>query len=194
MNHLAHCLLSFGDADTLIGNFIGDYVKGRGWQAYPPGIQRGIRLHRAIDAFTDRHPMVEQSVHRVRPFAGRWSPPVVDVLYDHLLALHWAEYVPQPFDLFAEEVYTQLTQGAEYLPPILQERLPYMVEGRFLHGYCSREGLDWVLARFSQRLPAGLDIDGLSGFFFDHLAAFEADFTAFFPHLWREAHRVWMEE
>ncbi|HMX40757.1 MAG TPA: ACP phosphodiesterase [Saprospiraceae bacterium] len=191
MNHLAHCLLSFGDAETLIGNFIGDHVKGRRWQLYPPGIQRGILLHRAIDAFTDQHPMVEQSVRRVRPFAGRWSPPVVDILYDHLLAGHWAEHATQPFDLFAQEVYTQLLHGAAHLPPVLQERLPRMVEGRFLHGYRSREGLDWVLGRFSQRLPAGLDVAALSDFFFQNLGAFEADFAAFFPDLWEEARRVW---
>ena len=53
MNHLAHCFLSFGDEDILLGNFLGDFVKGHDWEKYPRGIQRGILLHRAIDSFTD---------------------------------------------------------------------------------------------------------------------------------------------
>ena len=64
MNHVAHCFLSYPDAELLFGNFIGDYVKGRTWQDYPEGVQRGILLHRAIDVFTDTHPAKLASVSR----------------------------------------------------------------------------------------------------------------------------------
>lgn len=192
MNHLAHCLLSFGDADTLIGNFMGDFVKGNQWKQYPAGIQRGIQVHRAIDAFTDQHALVEQSVRRLRPYAGRWSPPLVDILYDHLLALHWPEHRAGHFDAFAGWVYGQLSEAQSRLPPVLQARVPLMVQGRFLHGYQHREGVDWVLDRFQRRLPAGqVDVERLSGFFFDHLEVFGEDFQVFFPDLWVEAERVW---
>ncbi len=75
MNHTAHCLLSYPDEQVLIGNFIGDYVKGRVWESFAPEVQRGILLHRTIDSFTDNHTAVRASVARIRPFAGRFSAP-----------------------------------------------------------------------------------------------------------------------
>ncbi|MBP6827851.1 MAG: hypothetical protein KA165_14915 [Saprospiraceae bacterium] len=100
MNHLAHCFLSFNDEDLLLGNFIGDFVKGNDWKKYPEKVQQGILLHRTIDSYTDNHPMTDRSVTRVRPYAGRYSPPFTDILYDHLLAIHWEKYMDEAFDVF----------------------------------------------------------------------------------------------
>lgn len=190
MNHFAHCFLSFNDEDVLVGNFIGDHVKGSRWKLYPEGVQRGILLHRAIDGFTDSHPMTDRSVARVRPFAGRWSPPFVDILYDHLLARSWERYTEEPFEVFAKKTYRSLEKRAPEMPPVLQERVPKMVAGRFLHGYQSREGLEWVLDRFRHRLPGDFDTAALAHFFFDEIEAFSEDFDAFFPDLLGEVRRV----
>ena len=49
MNVLAHIYLS-GDSDKIIiGNYIGDYVKGKDYLNYPDPIRKGIILHRHID-------------------------------------------------------------------------------------------------------------------------------------------------
>lgn len=183
MNHVAHCFLSFGNEDLLVGNFIGDYIKGRTWQAYPEGVQRGILLHRTIDAFTDGHPATGRSKERIRPFAKRYAAPVTDVLYDHLLALNWEKYANEPFDVFAEKTYAQLEKRAAEMPEALQRNLPRMLDGRFLHGYTHREGLEWVLDRFSRRMIGGMDAPGLAAFFFAELDLFSEDFNAFFPDL-----------
>lgn len=183
MNHLAHCFLSLNDEDLLLGNFIGDFVKGHNWQHYPPAVQKGILLHRSIDSFTDRHAMTDRSVNRIRPFAGRYAPPFLDILYDHLLAVSWARYSGELFDNFAERTYTQLEKRASDMPPVLRERLPKMIAGKFLHGYTSRQGLEWVLERFSTRLNGHFDAGALSDFFFDEMPAFLDDFYVFFPDL-----------
>ncbi len=183
MNHLAHCFLSFGDEDLLLGNFIGDFVKGHDWQTYPEPVQRGILLHRSIDSYTDNHPLTDRSVNRIRPFAGRYAPPFVDILYDHLLALHWDKHSTEPFQAFAENTYAQLENRASEMPPILQERLPKMLAGQFLHGYTHRDGLEWVLQRFSQRLAGQFDAQALAKAFFLEIDAFSDDFNGFFPDL-----------
>ena len=103
MNHLAHCFLSFGDEDLLLGNFIGDFVKGRDWENYPRPVQRGILLHRAIDSYTDNHALTDRSVARIRTLARRYAPPFVDILYDHLLAIHWEKHSPEAFQAFAQK-------------------------------------------------------------------------------------------
>ena len=56
MNYLAHAFLSFNDSGLLIGNMISDFVKGKKQFDYTPDIQKGIRLHRMIDTYTDAHP------------------------------------------------------------------------------------------------------------------------------------------
>lgn len=183
MNHLAHCFLSFGDEDLLLGNFIGDFVKGRDWENYPRPVQRGILLHRAIDSYTDNHALTDRSVARIRTLARRYAPPFVDILYDHLLAIHWEKHSPEAFQAFAQKTYTQLENRAAEMPPILQERLPKMIAGQFLHGYTHREGLDWVLNRFSTRLSGQFDIQALSNTFFEQIEGFSEDFNGFFPEL-----------
>lgn len=183
MNHLAHCFLSFGDEDLLLGNFIGDYVKGRDWQKYPEPVQRGILLHRTIDSFTDNHPLADRSVDRIRAHAGRYSPPFVDILYDHLLAKHWERHSAESFEDFAAKTYAQLERRALEMPPVLQERLPKMLAGQFLHGYTRKDGLEWVLHRFSHRLTANFDAQAIADAFFLELENFSEDFNGFFPEL-----------
>lgn len=183
MNHLAHCFLSFGNEDLLLGNFIGDFVKGSAWKDYSQGVQHGILLHRSIDAYTDEHPSAKQSKERIRAFAKRYASAVTDILYDHLLAIHWEKYHPEPFDVFAEKTYNQLGSRSQEMPAVLQERLPRMLEGRFLHGYTHREGLDWVLDRFSRRMIGGMDSVGLSEVFYADIDGFSDDFNTFFPDL-----------
>lgn len=193
MNHTAHCLLSFPDEDVLLGNFIGDYVKGKAWQDYPEGIRRGILLHRTIDGFTDNHEAVRASTARVRPFAGRYAAPVVDILYDHLLCRAWDRVVPVPFEEFAQWAYHGLNAKQDWMPQSLRQRLPQMLAGRFLHGYRTREGLEWVLDMFGRRLPEGLNMAGLVPFFFSEIQLFEADFEQFFPDLKLEVERFLRE-
>ena len=56
MNYLGHIFLSGEDEQLLVGNFIGDYVKGTQYQHYPHKMQKGIILHRSIDHYTDQNP------------------------------------------------------------------------------------------------------------------------------------------
>ena len=183
MNHLAHCYLSFGDEDLLLGNFIGDYVKGSDWKAYSSGVQTGILLHRAIDAFTDNSAATSISKARIRPFAGKFSGPMVDILYDHLLARSWDRYTDEAFSVFAAKTYEMLEKRAQEMPLSLQKRLPNMIAGDFLNGYRHEKGMAFVLERFSQRLPLPVDWKGILGCFWEQMSDFEADFAVFFPDL-----------
>ena len=92
MNHLAHFVLSGNDADLAIGNFVADFITNRQLPHFTEGVQRGIWLHREIDAFTDAHPIVKQSTKRLHPFHHKYSPVIVDVYYDFLLAKNWDKF------------------------------------------------------------------------------------------------------
>jgi acyl carrier protein phosphodiesterase len=107
----------------------------------------------------------------------------VDILYDHLLAIHWEKHTQESFEAFAAKTYNQLENRASEMPPILQERLPKMLAGKFLHGYTQREGLDWVLQRFTLRLTGQFDPQAISDAFFEQMDGFSEDFNGFFPEL-----------
>ncbi len=184
MNHVAHCLLSYPDEALLIGNFIGDYIKGSRWKHYPEPIQKGILLHRFIDACVEEHPALRRSVQRLRPYAGRFAAPVVDILYDYLLCKEWetAAVVPD-FERFSSWAYVGLEAYRHFMPEALQERWPDMRSGRFLHLYTSREGVAWTLERFALRLSLSLDGRGLLSYWEKDEATFTADFQELLPDL-----------
>lgn len=187
MNHLAHCLLSFTNENLLIGNFIGDFVKGNSWEQYSPSIQKGILLHRTIDAFTDTHPDVKLCTTPLKPYAGRFAAPIVDILFDHLLAISWTSYSNIPFHTFTQITYQQLSNGINSMPPILQERLPRMIAGDFLSSYLTYNGLLFVFQQFSKRLPFPLDYPAMLDFFFSEKEMFLINFNTFFPELLEKA-------
>ena len=187
MNHLAHCFLSFGNEDWLLGNFIGDYVKGNDWGKYPPGVQAGILLHRTIDAFTDSSPHVHRCSARIRPYSKRFSGAANDILFDHLLAINWEKYSNQSIETFAQETYAMLHQRKDEMPEALQVRLPNMIGGNFLQGYGHREGLDFVFGKFMNRLSIPFDQIALLDFFMGNINEFNTDFNTFFPELMEKA-------
>ena len=59
MNYLAHMVVGHWaglDEKGVLGNFMGDAVKGRDVEGmWGVDVGRGIRLHRAIDDVSDRH-------------------------------------------------------------------------------------------------------------------------------------------
>ena len=61
MNFLAHIYLSGNNKKVTIGNFIADGIKGKKHQNFSKNIQIGILLHRAIDSYTDAHPVFRES-------------------------------------------------------------------------------------------------------------------------------------
>ncbi|MEK7257992.1 MAG: DUF479 domain-containing protein, partial [Bacteroidota bacterium] len=105
MNFLAHFLLSGKSEPLIVGNFLGDFLKNREVAALPETVRAGVILHRHIDTFTDRHPAVLQSVQRLRPVHGRYSPVLLDVFYDFILAKNWETYCSQNLGDFAAEKY-----------------------------------------------------------------------------------------
>ncbi|HPX06218.1 MAG TPA: ACP phosphodiesterase, partial [Tenuifilaceae bacterium] len=108
MNFLAHLYLSGDNVHVRLGNFIGDHVKGKAFTHYPPDVQKGILMHRAIDSFTDNHLATAESKRLLRSGYGKYAGVVVDVFYDHLLASNWSNFSPFPLRGFTRGFYYQM--------------------------------------------------------------------------------------
>jgi len=96
MNFLAHIYLSGDNEQVKIGNFMADSIKGKKYLKYPGDLQKGIILHRAIDYYTDTHPVFKQSTQKLFPEYGHYSGIIVDIFYDHFLASNWKKYSEVP--------------------------------------------------------------------------------------------------
>eukprot|EP01136_Pigoraptor_vietnamica_P014363 Opistho-1_new@56461 len=126
MNYLAHAYLSFNHPGILVGNMISDFVKGKKQYDFPDAVQKGIRLHRAIDAFTDQHPATREAKQLFKPAVGAYAGAFIDVVYDHFLAADETELPEPELLLFANRVYTQLAEQQSLLPEKFAGMLPYM--------------------------------------------------------------------
>lgn len=183
MNFLAHIYLSGDDNELKIGNFIADSIKGKQYLDYPPEIQKGIVLHRAIDTFTDTHPIVSKSVKKLFDRYGHYSRVIVDILYDHFLAANWKEYCATPLKVYTENFYKLLEDNFDVLPKNVQNFLPYMIADNWLYNYREIEGIEKILYQMNRRIKyrakMHLAVQELREFY----AEFEHEFRMFFEEL-----------
>lgn len=202
MNYLAHAFLSHSTPELLIGGLLGDFVKGRErLQQYSPAVRAGIRLHRAIDRYTDAHAIVHASCALVSPARRRFAAILIDVFYDHFLARHWLRYTGQPLEGFTRKVYTTLLPDIASYPERLQHILPRMAADDWLASYGEIESVDaavhGIARRFQRFTRAAALADGVQELL-NHYAAFEQHFLEFFPELCRftenEQHQALMAE
>ena len=187
MNFLAHIYLSGDDEGVTIGNFIADGIKGKKYLKFPPTIQKGILLHRAIDSYTDGHPTVKQSMSRLRANYGHYSGIIVDIVYDHYLARNWADYHPQPLPEYVDDFYELLRKNFEILPMRIQRMMPYMMADNWLVNYATLPGISTILNQMNRRTQMRTKRDAGMNFAIVELekyyGEFEEEFTSFFAEL-----------
>lgn len=172
MNFLAHARLSFNDPETLVGNMISDFVKGRKQFDFPPGIRRGITLHRLIDTFTDEHPATTLAKQVFRPSYRLYSGALMDIVYDHFLAIDPIEFPAGTLLPFTQNVYARLEEYSEWLPPSFSILFPYMRDHNWLYGYQQREGIARALQGLVRRSAYLTESDTAFRLFEEHFQLF----------------------
>ena len=155
MNFLGHLFLTPDNDEILLGNFIADSVKGNPNKFYSGDIAEGIRFHRAIDEFTDTHPIVKQGISRFRENQGRWAPVVIDVVYDHVLASNWSKFHHQSLKEFTDAAYQQLEAKSAEFPTNVQRYFPYMKTQNWLFNY----QFEWGLLKSLEGLDKRTSVD-----------------------------------
>ena len=137
MNFLAHIYLSGENDDIKIGNFLGDFVKGRLNKLtntqFSDGIIKGLSLHREIDFFTDNHPIVRKSIDRLQPKYHKFSGIVVDMFYDHILAKNFHQYSLISLEDYANNFYDLLQKRKLEIPQPVERMVNSMVDMFYDH-------------------------------------------------------------
>lgn len=184
MNFLAHAYLSGKDDKILLGNFIGDFIKGRqALRVFDAETIRGVDLHRAIDEFTDDHPVVHDSKNRLRAKYRHYSGVIVDVFYDHFLATHWSSFHHKSLQEFAANTYKTVGSFSDVLPPEFKQMLPYMIQGNWLVSYGEISAIHRTLSGMASRTPYKSKMESASEDLRAHYREFNDEFERFFPQL-----------
>ncbi|MGA0587122.1 ACP phosphodiesterase [Dyella sp. KRB-257] len=193
MNHLAHALLA-GDDDALrLGGMLGDFVRGVPDAAWPRGVVAGIRLHRAIDVYTDAHPEVLAAKARLAPPYRRYAGILLDMWFDHCLARAFPRWSTVPLTRFSVDLRALLCDRAAQLPPALRRFLAYMQAHDLPAAYAQPQVLGRALAGIGQRLQRANPLADALPVLQLQASALDGHFEVFFPELQAFARR-WIEQ
>ncbi|WP_256809478.1 ACP phosphodiesterase [Pseudomonas siliginis] len=182
MNYLAHLHLGGQRPGQLLGSLYGDFVKGRLQGQFDPEVEAAIALHRRIDVFTDRHPLVDTALGRFSETRRRYAGIVLDVFFDHCLARDWTLYADRPLEQFTADVYQVLSRERQ-LPERLAKIAPHMVANDWLGSYREFEVLEQVLRGISRRLTRPEELAGAMAELRRLYEPLSEDFSLFYPQL-----------
>lgn len=181
VNVLAHALIARQAGCSLVGNLLGDFVRGVPPVHLPAAWQRGIRLHRRVDGFVDAHAASATSVARLPAERRRWARVALDVYYDHLLARDFARYADQPLAEFAAQTYAALAAARAHLPARMLRFVDFMAERDLLVGYRDPGVIAEVLTRMSARARRPNPLAELFPLLHAVDTGLAQDFAALFP-------------
>ncbi len=183
MNFLAHLYLSGENEEIIIGNFIADHVKGEGILKFRSEIQYGIRLHRAIDNFTDSHPVYLKSKARLSGNYRKYAGVVADMFYDHFLSSGWNTYSEESLDIFIDRIQKILFKNYPILPDRSQRFIAYMNKFNWLKGYGTFEGLGRALTGMALRTPFNSGMEYAVKDLKKDYDFYRGEFREFFPEI-----------
>jgi acyl carrier protein phosphodiesterase len=182
LNYLAHIFLS-STPQMQVGNFIGDFVKGNRLERYPAEVREGILLHRAIDRFTDTHPVVQRTKGLLREPFGRYAGVLLDMYFDHLLAVHFSAFSPVRLNTFAWKFYRTLWRHRRILPEEVHGFLWHFILSNRLCRYATIDGLRGSLAIMVRYHPFPVDVRQAIAFLQEHYDLLHTNFSLFFPEV-----------
>lgn len=183
MNFLAHSYLSGKNELLLLGNFIGDSVKGSMLNGFPDDMKKGIQLHRFIDHYTDHHEVVEETKQLLRPGFGKYAPVVADVYFDHFLASRWEEFHHETLEKHILNVHNILESNFALLPEKAQLFIPFLIRQNWMKSYATIEGISEVLIRMSRRTRFNSGMEKAQQDLRKNYQQYNDHFTLFFPDL-----------
>jgi len=185
MNYLSHIYLSGDSEEVILGNFIGDYVKGQQFLNYPDGVAKGIFLHRQIDSFTDSHPVIIECIVKLRPAFGKYAGIVIDIFMDHFLAVNWHTYSHEKLSTFTKRFHAVILANFVQLPSPVKLFVPFLIQHKRLQSYASFEGVEKTLRIMSNHTSLPAETEFAIQILEDEYQFFNEAFNRFFPEIIR---------
>ena len=160
MNFLAHFYLAENTDESMLGNFLGDFVKGPLDNKFSPEIQKGIIIHRKVDFFADQHPLFIKSKSLISPARRRFAGIIIDLCYDHFLAKSWKQFSAISLTDFTQNIYSVLLANNDLFPERLNYFVSKMAAEDWLCSYKTIDGISKIMDRVSNRLKVKNNLPG----------------------------------
>lgn len=183
MNFLAHFHLAWPDEGLVAGGLEGDYYKGPLRGDLPDHLERGVKLHRAIDAYTDQHPVVIGLRNEFPADLRRYAGILIDLCFDHYLSRHWQRFSDTPLEEFTTGVYSVLARHEHALSDAARSMMARMVEHDILGLYRQWETVPRSAARIGQRFQRRNPLTDVDRGLDPVRNALEQAFLVFYPDL-----------
>jgi len=178
VNFLFHMFLSGDDPELLVGNFMGDFVKGPLGDAYPSRISQGLMLHRKIDSFAQKDTDFQSSRLRLSASYGLYRGVLVDLFYDHFLATEWHVWSDREFADYLSWARNCIELHHGVMPQKLQGIIPVIFD-ELLPSYSSISGIGSALTRMSRRVRRPNSLSGGEAELIRHYEELKIDFDSF---------------
>ncbi len=183
MNFLAHIALSGNDEEIAIGNFIADTILPKERNLLSEKMMRGVKLHHAIDTFTDSHPSFIHTTHLSRAILRKYAPVATDIFFDHFLAIHFESYFNTSLENFSVSFYNSLKHHQKNLPERAQQLIYHLLKNDWLNMYTTIDGLNLILTQMSKRTRFESNLNNAITVLKEHYNEIEQDFKLLFPEL-----------
>ena len=183
MNYLAHLALAQPNHHSLVGNLLGDFCKGVPLNSLPVTILAGLANHRAVDSFTDQHPLVRQSRLLFSAQRRRFAGIALDVLFDHFLIRHWQQFYPQPFAQYKHQLYRQLAEAEPLMPLAMQRTMQSVRSDDWFGSYQHLPTVAIALERIAKRIRFSNQFAGVLADIETNYVCLEQTFFLFYPQL-----------
>jgi len=165
-----------------VGNMISDYVKGKKQYDYPATIQNGIKLHRAIDDFTDTHPATFEIKKFFKPAYILYAGAFTDVVYDYFLANDTNQFSsPDELKRFTGKTYELLKLQSVHFPEKFAGMFPYMQAQDWLFNYRFNEGMQKSFVGLAKRAKYIEETDTAYEIFLTHKNDIQRWYDIFMP-------------
>ena len=187
MNFLAHLCLANGDSGLMLGGLFGDFIRGRrALRGFPEPIRQGIVLHRYIDRRTD-HSAVVKKLRRVFPREfRRYAGIIIDLAFDHELAVNWWRYMPGSLERFDVEIRDLLRDNKELMPQGLTDFMAYADRHGLFTAYREEDVTLFALAGLGTRLSRPNPLHRVAEIWPGLAPEFKVAFRQFFPEIQSE--------
>ncbi|WP_020647988.1 ACP phosphodiesterase [Solimonas variicoloris] len=183
MNFLAHLWLADRTGTSLAGSVLGDVVRGAELGAYPAEIALGVRLHRRVDALTDRHPLTQALRAGFPTTTRRYAGIVLDLAADYALARDWARHADEPLPAFAARAGAAIAAAAPWFELAGGRRSSAQGFSALLLSYGEAAGIDRAVQRTAQRLREPQALLGAASGWREQVPALQAALPALLADL-----------
>ena len=165
----------------IAGALLGDFVKGPLRGNYDIDTERGIELHRKIDAYSASSEDIRIASQALAPELQRYAGIVTDVVFDFFLSRHWARFHPRPLGEFAQSIYRTIESDRGEWPDAARHFSDTLIDHDLLCQYGDWPTVDRVLRSIGSRLSRDNPLAEAATSIEPQLDLLEAGFLDFYP-------------